>query len=214
VTLFAATDDRVQAGVAEGLRAAGDRPARGRHGDQLSAGHGVRSLLHKLHVGGAVDRTQAMSLREAIFAALSDTEKHAFVAAFREGGRVLGRSFMEAPNWLSDRIRLSAERWAESGGKAPIPMRCPRSRRCEEVRWLDRAAGGGGIPHRTRRTGLSVGTCPGIRASLARGPGAQEQCGRAAAGRRAVTLLKQKQQADTAKLCGAIIEMACRGPLC
>jgi len=95
----------------------------------------------KLHVGGAVDRTQAMLLREAIFAALSDTEKHAFVAAFREGGRVLGRSFMEAPNWLSERIRLSAERWAESGGKSTDPDEVAEiGDAAEEGRWLDRAA--------------------------------------------------------------------------
>jgi len=95
----------------------------------------------KLHVGGAVDRTQAMLLREAIFAALSDTEKHALWRPFREGGRVLGRSFMEAPNWLSERIRLSAERWAESGGKSTDPDEVAEiGDAAEEGRWLDRAA--------------------------------------------------------------------------
>jgi len=63
------------------------------------------------------------------------------VVAFREGGKVLGRSFLEAPNWLSDRIRQSAERWAESGGKSTDPDEASEiGDAAEEVRWLDRAA--------------------------------------------------------------------------
>jgi hypothetical protein len=95
----------------------------------------------KMHVGAGIDRTQAALLREAIFAALSDSERQAFVGAFRDGGRVLGRSFMEAPNWLSDRLRLAAERWAESGGKSTDPDEAAETGDAgEEVRWLDRAA--------------------------------------------------------------------------
>ena len=95
----------------------------------------------KMHVGAGVDREQAAALREAIFGSLSDSERQAFVVAFHEGGRVLGRSFLEAPNWLSDRIRMAAERWAESGGKSTDPDEATEigdARR--EVRWLDRAA--------------------------------------------------------------------------
>jgi hypothetical protein len=95
----------------------------------------------KVHVGAGVDRTQAMALRQTIFAALSESERQAFVGAFREGGRVLGRSFLEAPNWLSDRIRLAAERWAESGGTSTDPDEAAEIGDAgEEVRWLDRAA--------------------------------------------------------------------------
>jgi hypothetical protein len=94
-----------------------------------------------MHVGAALDRNQAALLRQAIFAALSESERQAFVSAFREGGRVLGRSFLEAPNWLSERIRLSAERWAESGGTSTDPDETAESGdAAEEVRWLDRAA--------------------------------------------------------------------------
>lgn len=95
----------------------------------------------KMHVGAAVDRLQAAALREAIFGALSESERQAFVVAFREGGRVLGRSFLEAPNWLSERIRMAAERWAESGGKSTDPDEVTDLGDAgEEVRWLDRAA--------------------------------------------------------------------------
>ena len=95
----------------------------------------------KMHVGAGVDRLQAAALREAIFGALSDSERQAFVVAFRDGGRVLGRSFLEAPNWLSDRIRMAAERWAESGGKSTDPDEVTDAGDAgEEVRWLDRAA--------------------------------------------------------------------------
>jgi hypothetical protein len=95
----------------------------------------------KVHVGAAVDRTQAALLRQVIFNALSESEKQALVGAFREGSRVLGRSFLEAPNWLSERIRLSAERWAESGGKSTDPDEAAETGdAAEEVRWLDRAA--------------------------------------------------------------------------
>src|SRR6187551_3156784 len=94
----------------------------GRRADEMATSFQLGMLFDhycaKLHVGACLDRVQAALLREAIFGALSDSEKQAFVVAFRDGGRVLGRSFLEAPNWLSDRIRLAAERWAESGGKS------------------------------------------------------------------------------------------------
>ena len=117
----------------------------GRRADDMATSFQLGMLFDhycaKMHVGAAVDRAQAMALREAIFGALSDSERQAFVVAFREGGRVLSRSFLEAPNWLSERIRLAAERWAESGGKSTDPDEAVETGDgAEEVRWLDRAA--------------------------------------------------------------------------
>ena len=117
----------------------------GKRADEMATSYQLGMVFDhyctKVHVGGAVDRAQAMALRDAIFGALSESERQAFVAAFREGGRVLGRSFLEAPNWLSDRIRQSAERWAESGGKSTDPDEAAEiGDAAEEVRWLDRAA--------------------------------------------------------------------------
>ncbi len=87
--------------------------ALGRRADEMATSFQLGMLFDhycaKVHVGAGVDRVQAAQLRQAIFAALSESERQAFVLAFREGGRVLGRSFLEAPNWLSERIRLAAE---------------------------------------------------------------------------------------------------------
>jgi hypothetical protein len=117
----------------------------GRRADDMATSFQLGMLFDhycaKVHVGAGIDRVQAAALRQAIFAALSESERQALVAAFREGGRVLGRSFLEAPNWLNDRIRLAAERWAESGGKSTDPDEVAETGdAAEEVRWLDRAA--------------------------------------------------------------------------
>jgi len=97
----------------------------------------------KMHVGAGVDRAQAMLLRDAIFGALAESEKAAFVTAFREGGRVLGRSFMEAPNWVGERVNRAAQRWAETGGKSADPGDAEltdKDGEMAEARWIDRAA--------------------------------------------------------------------------
>jgi hypothetical protein len=119
--------------------------ALGRRADEMATSFQLGMLFDhycaKVHVGAGVDRAQAALLRQAIFGALSESERQAFVLAFREGGRVLGRSFLEAPNWLSERIRLAAEQWAESGGKSTDPdVGGEVGDAGEEVRWLDRAA--------------------------------------------------------------------------
>ena len=96
----------------------------------------------KLHVGAGIDRTRAFQLRGIIHASVSDAEKVALTAGFREGSRILGRSMLEAPAWMSDRFERAAEHWARTGGQpaaadadadAPIDG--------ENARWLDRAAG-------------------------------------------------------------------------
>jgi len=97
----------------------------------------------KLHVGAGVDRAQAMALREAIFGALAESERAVFVSAFRDGGRVLGRSVLEAPDWVGERVNRAAQRWAESGGKSADPGDAdPTDKDGEmaEARWIDRAA--------------------------------------------------------------------------
>ena len=117
----------------------------GRRADEMATSYQLGMVFDhycaKVHVGAGIDRAQAVLLRQVIFTALSESEKQAFVGAFREGSKVLGRSFMEAPNWLSDRVRLAAERWAESGGRSTDPDEVPDiGETTDEARWVDRAA--------------------------------------------------------------------------
>jgi hypothetical protein len=108
----------------------------------------------KLHVGGEIDRTQAALLRYAIHGALAESERTALVTAFQEGARVLGRSALEAPAWMSARIERAAHRWAESGGRTADPGDAadPGSD-VEEARWLDRASAT--VEERLSRVGQS-----------------------------------------------------------
>ncbi|HVT06842.1 MAG TPA: hypothetical protein VHO67_05275 [Polyangia bacterium] len=106
----------------------------------------------KLHVGGAIDRNQAMLLRGAIFGALAESERAALIGAFQDGGRVLARSALEAPSWMSARIERAARRWSETGGRTADPgdLAEPEG---EEARWLDRASAA--VEDRLGRAGQS-----------------------------------------------------------
>jgi hypothetical protein len=101
----------------------------------------------KLHVGAGLDRTRATELRAVIHGALAQSEREALVTAFREGGRVLGRSTLEAPTWVSERMERAARRWAETGGQTAdpgdpgdLPLGGGGAADDQERRWLDRAA--------------------------------------------------------------------------
>jgi len=97
----------------------------------------------KLHVGGAVTRPAAAQLHRLIHASIDHTEKGRLVGIFREGGRVLGSSVLEAPRWISERLNTYAQRWAASGGRgAPFDpgTDLPPEEAAGTDRWLDRAA--------------------------------------------------------------------------
>lgn len=97
----------------------------------------------RLHVGSGIDRTRAFQLRGIIHASVSDAEKTALTAVFREGGRILGRSMLEAPAWMTDRFERAAQHWARTGGQpsaAPeLDADAPIDH--ESARWLDKASG-------------------------------------------------------------------------
>jgi hypothetical protein len=107
----------------------------------------------KLHVGGAIDRNQAMLLRTAIFGALAESERAALIGAFQDGGRVLARSALEAPSWMSGRIERAARRWSETGGRTADPGDDVTEPDAEEARWLDRASAA--VEDRLGRAGQS-----------------------------------------------------------
>jgi hypothetical protein len=139
----------------------------GRSADEMATSFQVGMLFDhycaKMHVGAGIDRPRAVELRAAIFAALADSERGALVTAFREGSAVLGRSVLEAPTWMGERIERAARRWAETGGRTADPGDAvdasgqgragtggPSDRKKDdgpddespvEKRWLDRATG-------------------------------------------------------------------------
>jgi hypothetical protein len=97
----------------------------------------------KLHVGAGIDRARAAQLRTTIHASVSDAEKAALTAVFRDGGRILGRSMLEAPAWMSKRVERAAEQWARTGGQpaAAPDLEADVPTDGENARWLDRASG-------------------------------------------------------------------------
>ena len=113
----------------------------------------------KLHVGAGIDRARASQLRVIIHDAAADAEKSALTAVFREGGRILGGSMLEAPAWMSKRFERAAEQWARSGGQAPQGADADGGRDAElpvdeeSARWLDRASAA--VENRLNRLGTS-----------------------------------------------------------
>jgi len=97
----------------------------------------------RLHVGGAVSRPGAASLHRMIHGSIDLTEKKVVVSAFHDGGKVLAKSVLEAPRWVTDRLNTYAQRWAASGGRG-APFDPAKDLPPEEAqgteRWLDRAA--------------------------------------------------------------------------
>jgi hypothetical protein len=97
----------------------------------------------RLHVGGAVTRNGAAQIHRLMHASIDHHEKRLLVAAFRDGGKVLGKSVLEAPRWITERLNTYAQRWAASGGRgAPFDPSTdlPPDEAQGTDRWLDRAA--------------------------------------------------------------------------
>lgn len=118
--------------------------AAGRGAEEMATTFQFASLVDhycaKLHVGGGVSRSQASELRKVILVAIERTEKVVLVSVFREGGKVLGRSILEAPRWVSDRLSGHAERWVQTGGRPDAPFGSAVNPGTPEAAWLERAA--------------------------------------------------------------------------
>jgi len=118
----------------------------GRRADDMTTTFQMGTLFDhfctKLHVGAGIDRPRAFALRNVIHASLSEAERGAVVGVFRDGGRILGRSLLEAPEWVSRRFEKAAEQWMRGGGQ---PGQSPAYDEIEDIspenaRWLDRAS--------------------------------------------------------------------------
>ena len=119
--------------------------AAGRGAEDMATIFQVATLVDhycaKLHVGGPISRRQAGELRALIFQSVGRTAKTKLVAAFREGGTIMGRSVVEAPRWISRSLSRHAERWLRtSGHPEAAPAGWPSDETEEERTWLDRAA--------------------------------------------------------------------------
>jgi hypothetical protein len=80
-------------------------------------------------------------LHALIYQSVNRTSKTKLVPAFREGGKILGRSLVEAPRWVSLSLSRYAERWLHtSGHPEAAPAGWPTEDNEEERTWLDRAA--------------------------------------------------------------------------
>jgi hypothetical protein len=93
----------------------------------------------KLHVGGEITLGRASRLRPHLAVKASDISRGPARAAFGEGSRILGRSLLEAPRWVSQRITVLGERFVHSGGNPDVLDAFPEDTPGENA-WLDRAA--------------------------------------------------------------------------
>ena len=117
--------------------------AAGRSADEMARIFYLATLFDhycaKLHVGGPITASDAARLRAAIEAELADLTLGPALTAFREGGRVLGRSLLEAPRWLSQRIARLAERFVRTGGNPDVVDAVVEPAEADDP-WLERAA--------------------------------------------------------------------------
>ncbi|HTA21469.1 MAG TPA: hypothetical protein VK989_19390 [Polyangia bacterium] len=118
----------------------------GRRAEEMTSTFQLGTLFDhycaKMHVGAGIDRARAVLLRDVIHASLAEAERAAIVGAFREGGRVLGQTMLEAPAWANAKIERAARRWTASGGQTTDagPGADDDDGAGEEARWLDRAS--------------------------------------------------------------------------
>jgi hypothetical protein len=117
--------------------------AAGRGADEMARIFYLATLFDhycaKLHVGGALTVEDAERLRRAIDAELAQLTLGPALTAFGEGGRVLGRTLLEAPRWLSQRITALAERFVRSGGNPDVLDAVAEPVDGDDT-WLERAA--------------------------------------------------------------------------
>jgi hypothetical protein len=119
--------------------------AAGRGAEDMATIFQVATLIDhycaRLHVGGPISRSEAALLRALVTQSVKRTSKTKLVPAFREGGKILGRSLVEAPRWVSLSLSRYAERWLHtSGHPEAAPAGWPTDDSEEEKTWLDRAA--------------------------------------------------------------------------
>jgi uncharacterized protein (DUF697 family) len=94
----------------------------------------------RLHTGPAIDRTLAAMLRRTIHSSVGTAGKEALIGIFKDGGKTLGRSLLQAPGWVNRRIAVLLERWIRSRGNPEALQNDDGDLDGDDARWLDRAA--------------------------------------------------------------------------
>jgi hypothetical protein len=93
----------------------------------------------KLHVGGPITTAAASRLCTCLDVGVTDLSAGPILEAFRGGGRLLGRSLLEAPGWVVQRFAKLGERFVKSGGNPDVLDAFPEDSPGQST-WLDRAA--------------------------------------------------------------------------
>ncbi len=93
----------------------------------------------RVHVGGPIDRDRAARLRRVIHETVAAHEKTALVTVFREGGKVLARSVLQAPGWVQARLATLAQRWFATRGNVGATLDAAADLPDGESQWLDKA---------------------------------------------------------------------------
>lgn len=92
-----------------------------------------------LHVGGPIRAATAERLCACLDVGVGDFSAGPVFEAFREGARLLGRSLLQAPGWVLQRMAKLGERFVHSGGNPDVLDALPEGGSDDDT-WLDRAA--------------------------------------------------------------------------
>jgi hypothetical protein len=119
--------------------------AAGRGAEEMASNFQFATLFDhycaRMHVGGPIDRERASDLRKYIHETVDRTEKATLAAIFRDGGRILGRSLLEAPRWVTARLSALAQRWVSSRGNVSATLDPANDVVAGDAnQWLDRAS--------------------------------------------------------------------------
>lgn len=96
----------------------------------------------RLHVGPAIDRTRAAMLRRVIHETVTQTHREALISIFRDGSRTLGRSLLQAPRWVAERVTALAQRWVHTKGDVAATFDAVDMAADTDLerKWLDKAS--------------------------------------------------------------------------